>query len=139
MKHIDEYEDLIYKDGELYLKIGWMSSAGYKQCRYKGKDYQLHRLIYLYHNKSIPDGCVIDHINRDKGDNRIENLRAITRQENSWNNGAKGYFWSKDHKKWRAKIGLDGKRIHLGLFEKEEDAREAYLKAKEKYHLIKEK
>ena len=135
----DNFGDLLYKDGELYLKIGWMSAGGYMQCRYKKKTYQLHRLIYEYHYGEIPAGLYIDHINRKRNDNVVENLRLVTKQENSWNNGGRGYFWSKDHGKWRAGITKDGKKKYLGLFEKEEDAREAYLKAKEEMHVIKEK
>ena len=139
MTPTNEFDDLIYKDGEMYLKTGWLSKQGYKQCRYKKKDYQLHRLVYIYHYGDIPEGLYVDHINRDRSDNRIENLRLVTKQENSWNNSGKGYFWSKDHKKWRATIGIDGKKVHLGLFEKEEDAVEARRIAEKKYHNIKEK
>lgn len=138
MTHTNKFEDLIYKDGELYLKMGWMGKE-YKQCSYKNKTYQLHRLIYEYHHEEIPNEFFIDHINRDRFDNRIENLRLVTKQENSWNNKGKGYYWSKDHNKWRAGITKDYKKVHLGLFEKEEEAREAYLKAKKELHIIKER
>ena len=139
MTHTNTFKDLIYKDGELYIKMGWMSKQGYKQCNFNNKTYQSHRLIYEYHHGEIPDGLVIDHINRNHFDNKIENLRVVTRQENSWNNGAKGYHWSKNSNKWRACITKDYKKIYLGLFEKEEDARDAYLKAKEELHGIEER
>lgn len=137
MKQNNKFKDLIYKDGELYIKIGWEGKE-YNQCSYNNKTHQLHRLIYEYHHGEIPDGFIIDHINRNHFDNKIENLRLVTRQENQWNTKAKGYFWSKDHNKWRATIGKDYKKVHLGLFEKEEDAKDAYLKAKKQLHIIKE-
>jgi hypothetical protein len=79
----------------------------------------------------------LDHINGNKIDNRICNLRSISTQENQFNQiKAKGYSWHKRDKKWQARIKINQKQIHLGLFEKEEDARAAYLEAKEKYHKI---
>ena len=82
------------------------------------------------------DFIMLDHINRDKSDNRISNLRVLTNQENTWNSDAKGYYWHSLGKKWSAQIHLDYQRIHLGLFDNEEEARNAYLQAKEKYHNI---
>ena len=82
--------------------------------------------------------CVkeIDHINRINDDNRICNLRSVTRQENQFNRTAKGYSWNKHRNKWRARIFLNNKEIYLGLYITEEEARNAYLEAKEKYHII---
>jgi len=101
-----------------------------------------HRLITLAHNPSwdifdsSPNNC-IDHINRIKTDNSNENLRVVTSGENHFNlPNVKGYTWSKANKKWRAQIKVNKTHIHLGLFEKEEDARSAYIEAKEKLHLI---
>lgn len=71
----------------------------------------------------------IDHINRIRHDNRILNLRNVSRSGNCQNINHKGYFWSSKHKKWQAKIEIDGKQINLGLYDKEEDARSARLKA----------
>jgi len=88
---------------------------------------------YIYGNVDFNE---LDHINRDKRDNRISNLRVVSRSENLWNNTGKGYYWNKNKNKWRSQIGLNGKLIHLGLFNTEEEARECYLKAKEKLHII---
>lgn len=78
----------------------------------------------------------IDHINRVKDDNRISNLRAVTIQENNLNREAKGYYLHKPSNKFRAEITKENKRIHLGYFTLEEDAKNAYLLAKKKYHNI---
>jgi hypothetical protein len=78
----------------------------------------------------------IDHINKDKNDNRIINLRSVTNQQNAFNTNAKGYCWDKQTNKWRVKIQLNGKSIHIGRYHTEEESREAYLEAKKKYHII---
>jgi hypothetical protein len=94
-----------------------------------------HQFAWYWVNKE----CVqeIDHINGIKEDNRISNLRSVTHQENNWNRiNAKGYYWSKACDKWHSQISVNSRKIHLGFFEKEEDARDAYLQAKEKYHKI---
>jgi len=78
----------------------------------------------------------LDHINRVPDDNRIHNLRIISHQENCFNTSGKGFYWNKQANKWQSKITLNGKSIHLGLFNTEDEARECYLKAKEKLHII---
>ena len=55
-----------------------------------------------------------------------------------WNRNHKGYSWDKGAGKWIAKICVNGKQIHLGYYYTEEEARAAYLAAKEKYHVIEE-
>ena len=79
----------------------------------------------------------IDHINGNRHDNRICNLRNVTGQQNQWNRvTAKGYTWHKLANKWSAMIKLNNKSIYLGLYNTEQEARTAYLNAKEKYHII---
>jgi hypothetical protein len=79
----------------------------------------------------------IDHINGIKNDNRICNLRSITHQQNQFNiTSAKGYSWNKNLKKWMARITVNGKDIYLGYYNTTEEARNAYLEAKEKYHIL---
>jgi len=58
----------------------------------------------------------------------------LTQQQNNCNRNAKGYYWDKAKKKWRARIKINGKQKSLGYFKKEEDARQSYLKGKEIYH-----
>jgi len=105
----------------------------------------LHRLIFYSHNQSwdildISRDNVIDHKNGDPTDNRIENLQSVTHQENEFNKkSTKGYSWNKARQKWKTTIGVNKVHIHLGYFTKESDARDAYLEAKSKYHIIEER
>jgi len=78
----------------------------------------------------------VDHINQDKSDNRLENLRWVTTQENSFNTRAKGYHYNKQYKKFQAGIGINGKIKYLGCHDTEDEARAAYLAAKAVYHVI---
>jgi hypothetical protein len=78
----------------------------------------------------------LDHINQNRQDNRILNLRIVTHQQNLFNTKSKGYSWNKPNQKWVGKIMVNGKHIHLGSFNTEEEARQSYLKAKEKLHII---
>jgi hypothetical protein len=101
------------------------------------KIYQLygHQFAYYITYGEVVDS--IDHINGIKDDNRICNLRSVTHQQNSFNiKKAKGYYWDKLKNKWHSQIQLNGKQIHLGLFNTEDDAHNAYLQAKQKYHII---
>jgi hypothetical protein len=78
----------------------------------------------------------IDHIDRCKTNNNSDNLRIVTNQENTFNTNAKGYFWDKKSKKWRSVIMINNKIIILGYFDTEEEAHNAYLEGKQKYHII---
>lgn len=100
---------------------------------FMGKKNLEHRAIWELFNGLIPDGMDIDHINRDRTDNRIENLRLATRSQNCHNTKAKGYSWNKSREKFVAYISTMGKTIYLGAFDNEEDARGAYLEAKGAY------
>lgn len=78
-----------------------------------------------------------DHRNHDTLRNCRSNLRIVTHQQNVWNRkNPKGYYWQKVAKKYHALIQVNNKKIYLGLFDVAEDARNAYLKAKEKYHRV---
>lgn len=78
----------------------------------------------------------LDHINRIKTDNRISNLRIVTRQENTFNTNAKGYYWITKKKKYNTQIRINGKLISGGYFDTEEQAREKYLELKKIYHQL---
>ena len=77
---------------------------------------------------------IIDHIDRNRKNNNWLNLRIVTNQQNSFNTSSKGYTWLKKINKYRAQIKVNYKTINLGRYEKEEDARQAYLDAKKIYH-----
>jgi len=101
-----------------------------------------HRLVYYAHNPdwdiwdASPDNQ-IDHINRKRDDNRIDNLHIVNNQQNNFNRSdVKGYYWCNTNNKWDAQIKLNGKSIHIGYFDNEEDAHNAYLEAKAIYHVI---
>ena len=104
----------------------------------KAKKYLVHRLVaYAFLNLDIENLISkVDHIDRDTQNNILSNLRIVTQQQNMFNINAKGYVWRKQANKWQSQIKADGKHINLGYFEKEEDARQSYLVAKEKYHII---
>ena len=106
--------------------------GGYPRIGIDGKMVHVHRLILLaYKGESELE---VDHKNQVKTDNRLCNLHYVTRQENmlnrDWVYNAKGYCWHKRLNKWVAEININGKRKHLGCFDKEEDARNAYEQAK---------
>jgi len=131
------------ESGKVYSRFGneikSKFNTGYIQMQIyiNKKRYDLlgHHFAWYWVNKE----CVncLDHINGIKTDNCISNLRSVTHQQNHMNRTtAKGYHWHKSKNKWKASIKLNGKTIHLGLFNTEEDARAAYITAKEKYHII---
>ena len=115
---------------------------GYKRININNKKLVVHRINYYAHNKEWDINDVsktnwIDHIDGNIANNNISNLRVVTAQQNQFNrHTAKGYSWHKNANKWRAYIMLNGKTIHLGVFDTEEEARNAYLEAKKKYHIM---
>ena len=149
MKVIEGYEDYsIDEDGNVYsMKSGELkklkptkNSCGYLQVALskngKVKIFKVHRLVYKTFIKDILKDMEIDHIDKDKTNNKLNNLRLVTHQQNNFNRNAKGYSWNKRLKKWMAYIKLNAKYIHLGFFDIEAEASAAYLAAKEKLHII---
>ena len=137
----------VYRNGDVFRMIknqDWRlvkntpnGSTGYNQVGCGDSKYYRHRIIaYAYLNLDIDDiSKHIDHINGNPLCNHLDNLRIVTHQENNHNRTrAKGYYWNKRNKKWRASIGLNGKTIDLGHYDTEEEARAAYLAAKLIYH-----
>lgn len=109
-------------------------SKGYYRVRSGDEgDVFVHRLVWaLYYNEQPPE--IIDHINRDKTDNRIENLRACTNLENTQNWKGRGYCLDKRSGKYQAEIKVDGIRKWLGYFDNEAAAANAYMQAKLELH-----
>lgn len=98
---------------------------------------RLHRLI-----ADPPEGFYVDHINHNTLDNRKSNLRVVTNKENMQNrrgaqrnsrSGIRGIQWDNLRQKWRARITLNGKGIHIGVFEDLEEAKKAVSEARRKY------
>ena len=115
--------------------------TGYAQVSVGGKKLYAHRIIYAIAHGTMPKGQ-IDHVNGNRVDNRIENLRDVSSSENNHNrkmnknnsSGFPGVYWSSQHQKWRAYIKVDYQRICLGIFDNFADAVKARKMAKIKYH-----
>jgi hypothetical protein len=111
---------------------GCINPDGYRQIRVAGIVYKAHRLAWLYVTGKFPLNGV-DHINGDRMDNRIDNLRDVSHRENHQNtkfhrNGRLfGTSFHKQSKKWEARIRVRDKRIYLGSFDTEQEAHKSYL------------
>jgi HNH endonuclease len=107
---------------------------GYCTIMIDGKAYKAHRLAWLLHTGNWPK-TQIDHINRVRDDNRIENLREATKSQNQINSGMyrnnkSGYRGVRFHKvrnKWVAEIRRNGRTRHLGLFATAKEAHDKWL------------
>lgn len=111
---------------------GQLRPNGYRCIAIDGTRYLAHRLVWLHCFGEIPVGFV-DHINRDRSDNRLENLRLCSHSQNCRNRpGAagegciKGVSWHRQRQKWQAQIKVDGRNRYLGLFSTKEQAAAAY-------------
>lgn len=116
----------------------------YKWCLKDDNKYVINTTSVGYIHRFImdcPKDMTVDHINGNKLDNRKSNLRICTMQENNFNNkiyttnntGYPGVDWYKKTGKWRARIQVNGKNIHLGLFDNIEDAINVRKQAEIKY------
>ena len=137
-----------YKDGNLIWKIkntkgkvaGSLKPTGYKVIEVDGKNIMAHRLVWIMHNGNF-DGY-IDHIDGNRANNRIENLRIVDKVKNQWNRkishnnkiGIKGIRLRKDNNKFEARICVNSKRIVLGSFDDLELAKLVIIEARNKYH-----
>jgi hypothetical protein len=138
----------VYSDGRIYrfnqknnklLIENTNNSHGYNLVGCNGKLFRRHRIIgFAFLNLDIDDTTqCIDHRDGIRNNNCIDNLRVVTQQQNHFNRTkAKGYSWNKRAQKYQASIKLNGKPIHLGHFKTEDEARAAYLAAKQIYHVI---
>jgi len=123
-----------YADGHLYwkkcttqrVKVGTIAGTkradGYYVTQLKGRLNLNHRIIFFMHHGYLPK--YIDHINRNTSDNRIENLRPATLEQNQHNSkipknntsGVKGVDWKKREGKWQVRITVDGKTKSFGYY-----------------------
>ena len=124
---------------EKILKYNIGTSGYYSVCLYKDNKYEriaIHQLVAIAFLNHKPNGfkLVVDHLNNIKTDNRLSNLQIVTNRENSskdkegYSSKYIGVDWNKNHKRWRARIYINGKRKYLGQFKTEEEANLAYQK-----------
>ena len=111
----------------LQLRVVLCNEIGIK------KMYSVSQLVAMAFLGHKPNGhkIVVDHINNDPFDNRVENLQLISNRENlskdkKGTSKYTGVSWNKNSKKWVSQIHINGKKIHLGYFENEIDAANAY-------------
>ena len=139
-----------YRDGQLYWKekthysidlskpAGSIEKNGYRTIRIEGKIYKAHRLVWKYHYGKDPKEF-IDHIDGNRTNNNMENLRESTRQQNGYNRGPPknnelGIKGVRKHRnKYAARIIINGKNKHLGTFNTIEEARLAREEAEIKF------
>jgi len=142
-----------YRNGELYWKImtntskkligkkaGCKSSGAYGVVNLDGRAYSIHKVIFCMHHGFMPP--IVDHINGDKSDHKIENLRAATHQSNNWNRvtqsnnklGKKNISWHPQNKKYWVQLAKNGKKIVSVFVEDLELAELIAIEARNKYH-----
>ena len=146
-----------YRDGNLWWRVrpsnrvnmnkpaGWISSNGYRHVGIKGSSevrmYSAHRLVWCWHAGKWPMDQ-IDHIDGNRLNNEITNLREATNAENQHNRGKKsnntsgfmGVSWNKNDGRWWAKITIDRRQIHIGRFDCPKEAHAAYCRAADNHH-----
>ncbi|UVH54668.1 HNH endonuclease [Variovorax paradoxus] len=131
--HAGDRADFLIKSG---------NQKGYYRVSIDSRRFLAHRLAWLYVHGEWPKQD-IDHRDSDRGNNRIANLRDVSNEVNRQNIrgpmssnrcGLLGVFYHAQTRKWRARIQVKRRGIHLGLFVTPEEAHQAYLVAKRKYH-----
>jgi hypothetical protein len=128
LQYAPETGEFTWKVSHPRAKAGAVAGAidhyGYVVIRLDGRLYKAHRLVWLYVHGVWPLKN-IDHINRIKNDNRLENLRLADQSINMHNvdvrvgskSGVAGVTWRADRKKWNARIKIGYKNFNLGLFD----------------------
>lgn len=122
-------------------KVGYLDrSNGYIKISLLGKKHYAHRLAWLYVYGHLPKEK-IDHINHDRMDNRLSNLRVVSDLESARNcskcksntSGFTGVTWDKNLSKWVVRIMVNRKNLHIGVFEDIEIAKIARKEAEKEY------
>ena len=151
---IEELRRRFYiKNGDLYRRAatggrpadevaGWVTVCGvrpYRKVSFKNRALYVHHVVYLLVHGELPE--VVDHINGDSLDNRVENLRGGSQSQNMANarigrantSGFKGVTWHARAKKWAAQITVNGKCIYLGCYSSKDEAANAYAVGSKKH------
>jgi len=121
--------------------VGWLDNYGYYYVATGGRKLAAHRIVMELHGIDIK-GLQVDHINGNRTDNRICNLRVATQSENLRNcklskantSGAKGVSWHKQRQKWAVRIRVAGAYKSFGLFEDFEEACRVAESKREEHH-----
>jgi len=141
-----------FKDGELFWKnpnsnrvrvgqkVGSKGVGGYYKTTINGAYKLNHRLIFLMHYGYLPK--IIDHIDNNPSNNRIENLRPATDSQNQHNaniakknkSGVKGVYWHKATNKWKTQFKLNGKKMYFGEYYDIDYAKFVIEAMRHKYH-----
>lgn len=129
-----------------WIKNGEIAGSLHKQTGYNyividQKKYKVHRIAWLLHHGEWPKDA-IDHIDGNRSNNRLDNLREATYTQNQQNrsldarnkSGYTGVSWDKGHQKWIAKICFKRRQRTIGVFSNVEDAAKAYATAKAELH-----
>ena len=125
---------------------GTLGGRGYIDIGIDGKRYKAHRLAWLYIHGEFPSNKLqIDHIDGNRTNNNIANLRVVTASQNLQNiKSAKshnitskilGVSWFKRDKKWQVEISVNKKKLYLGRYNDLEEAKSVYLSAKKLHHI----
>jgi hypothetical protein len=110
--------------------VGRPDERGYRATQVEGKQHKIHKLIYIYHYGEVDEDALIDHIDGNPANNRIENLRVATLSQNICNrkmpshnkSGVKGVSRHKKSGKWIVGVAYNKKKYHGGLFNTLEEA-----------------
>ena len=140
LQYSPETGQLTWLNGKNKGKLQGSLSKGYIRVSLKSREYYQHRLQWAIYYVCWPTG-IVDHIDRNKQNNRIDNLRQVTEQQNRVNTGTRstnttgviGVSYVSQSNKYRQDICVDYKLINLGFFNSIVEAAQARLAAEEKY------
>jgi len=143
-KKIQEYDYSINEEGEVrndltgIIRKNHLDKYGYfiiylYKNNYR-KEFRIHRLLCKYFKEDYSEELQVDHIDKNRQNNNLNNLRMVTPQQNASNRNKqknssskyKGVCFKKNEKKWQARITINLKTIQIGYFNTQEEAAKAY-------------